>query len=263
MKLLFCDMDGTLVDEYNMIHPRNIEALRAWQTQGNKLVICTGRNKIESQGVLNKYNVPYDYLILNNGGSILDRETVLYECTIAHEIGVSILDLSTSIEGMYSYFYDGNKSYAYMNEKTYIYDGFKNIEIDQDFIELYQNTKSFQIICFNQEDHEMYNSYYCIDQIMKHNQSEIEIHINQYYVDIVPPSCSKGTGIEKLLEILALPVDQIYAIGDSYNDISMFKKADISCSFTYSEPEVQEYTTQVVDYLYEFIEEGEKNGMER
>ena len=30
-KFLFCDMDGTLIDDNQEIHPKNIELMREWQ----------------------------------------------------------------------------------------------------------------------------------------------------------------------------------------------------------------------------------------
>ena len=43
MKILFTDLDGTLVNNQDPINIRDIEALHKFQKEGHKVVLCTGR----------------------------------------------------------------------------------------------------------------------------------------------------------------------------------------------------------------------------
>lgn len=255
-KFLFCDMDGTLIDDNQEIHPKNIELMREWQKHNHKIVLCTGRNIIECKTVLNKFDFPYDYLILNNGGHILDKSHTLFEEKINHNIGCAILDFTTKFHGMWSFYCDGKETYGYLNGKTYDHSGYGNMEIDRDFIEMYHNAGDFQIIWFNQDNHQMDTTTYCLDYIRKHMPSKFQSYVNQYFVDIVPLECSKGEGIRKLLSLIDDDVDAVYSIGDSYNDISMFKASHHSATFQYADEYVKNYAKKIVNYVYEFLEDG-------
>ena len=43
IKLVAVDMDGTLLNENNVLSPKTIEVVKAAKAQGIKVVLCTGR----------------------------------------------------------------------------------------------------------------------------------------------------------------------------------------------------------------------------
>ena len=79
--------------------------------------------------------------------------------------------------------------------------------------------------------------------IDEHYADEAHGTLNMHYLDITPSGCTKGTGISNLVSLLNEDVVS-YAIGDSYNDISMFEHADHGYTFN-----------KQVDYLSELIDE--------
>ena len=82
-KILFCDLDKTLIFGNHLHSPKDLESLREFQRSGNLLVCCTARNKAEADSVIQKFSLPYDYLILNNGSRIEDAYgTELFSRTI-------------------------------------------------------------------------------------------------------------------------------------------------------------------------------------
>jgi len=247
-------MDGTLIHENREIHPKNIEMMREWKKHHHQIVLCTGRNIMECQTVLKQLHIPYDYLVLNNGGHILDKEETLYEKKIDHNIGCAILDMTTQFNGLWSYYCDGKDNYAYINGRTLDHSGSSNIEVDGNFKDLYHQTGDFQIICFHQENKEMDTTYYCLDYIRKYFSLDVEPHINLHYVDIVPPGCSKGEGVKTLLSLIDEKINKTYAIGDSYNDVSMFLNVDVSYTFDYADKEIRDHADKIVHYVYELIE---------
>lgn len=69
------------------------------------------------------------------------------------------------------------------------------------------------------------------------------------------PNSSKGLGMKKLAEYLGIEHENIYAIGDSYNDISMIESAKHGYTFRRSDEVVQKKANHLVDYLYEVVED--------
>ena len=52
-------------------------------------------------------------------------------------------------------------------------------------------------------------------------------------MDVTAAGESKGTGLGRLAELLAaqgLEVSEMAAVGDSWNDISMFERVDVPCA---------------------------------
>ena len=94
--------------------------------------------------------------------------------------------------------------------------------------------------------------------ILERFGNSVDCHKNQDFLDIVPPTCTKGTGLQHLVEYLQSEHPgtsyEVHTIGDSWNDIDMHRYADRSASFSYSPDEVKAVTTDCVDKAYEFIE---------
>lgn len=255
MKILFSDFDGTLVDNHISISAKNIEMMKILQKQGHLVVICTGRNIKEFIAGMNKCSFPFDYAVLNNGGHIIDKNyQTLYEKMIDKDVGVDILKHTTSFDGLWSFFCDGKGTYGYMNGVTCDHSDGDRV-IDAKFSDLYNQAKNFQIIAFNQDDEGLENTFECFDYIKKHYGHQVEAYLNTHYVDVVPKGCSKGTGVKKLLEIIGQDVEEVYAIGDSYNDLPMIEVADYGYTFVHASEEIKEKTHLHVHYVYEVIED--------
>ena len=74
MKLLVSDYDGTFNEDGKKIKiDRNIESIRRFMDSGNVFAFATGRSFDSIKGETIKYNIPYNYLICNNGTSIFDK----------------------------------------------------------------------------------------------------------------------------------------------------------------------------------------------
>ena len=89
--------------------------------------------------------------------------------------------------------------------------------------------------------------------IEKYGQG-LEAFRNQYFVDIAPKNCSKGNGLRKLLEINNVGTDSLYAIGDSYNDVSMFELTKNSYTFHHVEENLKNIANNHVSSVKECIE---------
>lgn len=64
-KILFVDVDGTLVDYENNLPDSAVEAIRRARKNGHKVYICTGRSKAEVYQ--NLWNIGLDGMIGGNG----------------------------------------------------------------------------------------------------------------------------------------------------------------------------------------------------
>lgn len=202
-KILFSDIDGTLVNGDQPISSKDQEAIKKLREKGHYFSFCTGRN-IQETKIITPY-FEYDYLVLNNGAMIVDQQDqVLYRKQIKNEIAKEILNESMQKYPYLNYtFFDGKQTYGFINEKT---------------------CKLTNVV----------------------------------YLDITV-DCTKGTGLQKLCSLFKEDVTS-YCIGDSFNDLDMFEKANHAYTFNRVEKEIKEKTKNQVDYVYEVIDamlEGE------
>lgn len=196
MKILISDVDGTLVHDNQNISQDNIDWMKELQKQGHKIALCTGRQLFEMKWILNEIPFPYDYLILNNGAQILDRNhRVLYEKKMDAHTGRAILDYVTQFNDLYSFYSDGAVSYGFSHGQCV--EHMTNLEepVDVSFQELYQNAPHFDIISFHQDNQEMTITKACYEYIQKHYGDKLSVYYNLHYVDIVARGCSKGNGM--------------------------------------------------------------------
>ena len=251
MKMVFVDIDGTLYKDNEPISSLNKEALLRFQQAGGKVVYCTGRHILEMGKILMHDQYPFDYLILNNGGTILDaHKHVLYDKHIEASIGLEILKWGLE-ENMHVYMCDGKVSYGYFDHQTYLHSDFGDQPIEADFMTKMQESTSFQIISYNQEDYQTDRIEMLKERIENKFGDDVECHPNLHFLDIVPKGCSKGTGVNYLKKLLNA---KTYTIGDSYNDLPMIIAGDHGCTFDYAEKEIQDQADHVYHYVYEMID---------
>lgn len=89
-KILFLDVDGTLVDYQNRIPASAITAIRTARANGHLVYMCTGRSRAEIQPEL--WEIGLDGLIGGNGSYVEHQEQVILHQLISPEDARSIVD---------------------------------------------------------------------------------------------------------------------------------------------------------------------------
>ena len=74
----------------------------------------------------------------------------------------------------------------------------------------------------------------------------IEVYRNNEYIDIVPKRCSKGNALKLLLRIEKLNNNNLYVIGDSFNDIPMFEVTNNTFTLFHADEEIKKITKYLV-----------------
>lgn len=89
-KIIFLDVDGTLVDYENRIPKSAIKAIRKARENGHRVYICTGRSKAEVYPEL--WGIGLDGMIGGNGSYVEDTGTVVMHQLITLEQCCRIVD---------------------------------------------------------------------------------------------------------------------------------------------------------------------------
>ena len=91
-KILISDYDGTFYQNYRDIK-KNIDKVNEFRTLDNLFVLATGRSYVDLKQKTDKYEISYDYLILNHGALLLSKDLeILKVFTLDKELVDSILE---------------------------------------------------------------------------------------------------------------------------------------------------------------------------
>lgn len=197
-KILVSDYDQTFYLNDSDLE-KNKNAIDKFRKKGNIFVIATGRGYLSFYSQVNLYDIKYDYLIINHGATILDKNgNVLSNYSIKGEIISDIkkdLHLEKSIDSYSCSKLENSVSFC-----------------DNDLTKLG--------VKYNSKDEAM--------NICKNIDNKYSGFINAYYVtensvEIISNEINKSKAICILLEKLGVSKNNVYTIGDSYSDIEMVR----------------------------------------
>lgn len=238
MKALASDFDGTLFFK-DGFKKEDLKAIQGFQDKGHIFGICTGRPLSaiieECQGKIN-----FDFYIVVSGALVLDKDQ--------NEIYKECIDYQVTKE-IFNKYIDSFVVHIQANKTVYTTKD-SVFSMPQVLIQDIEEIKDVDIygLSFWAETKENAER---ICKEVNEKYKELEAFCNVDCVDIIRRGCSKGKAIKKVKELLG--IDDIYGIGDSFNDIPMLEEADCSFTFHYSPLDIQEKADKVVESVSEAI----------
>lgn len=206
-QIVFSDYDGTIyITEESM--EKNVKAIEEYKNNGGKFVIVTGRSKTSVSNVIKQYNIPYDYIISNNGSVIFNRNNEkIYEQAIKSDVSDKIIGYLKTNENIEISFYDDGDKVEYKNQELL------KIRIKTSDYKLAQNIED--------EINDKFKDY-----VKAHSAFPGMYYDNHDFViiDVVSKNAGKDNAIKKLIEMLKIEKEHVATIGDGRNDISMIKE---------------------------------------
>jgi Cof subfamily protein (haloacid dehalogenase superfamily) len=89
-RILFIDVDGTLVDYHNRLPDSAVAAIRAARAAGHRVYLCTGRSRAEMPDKL--WDIGVDGMVGGNGSYVEDAGEVVLHQTLSGEECRAIVD---------------------------------------------------------------------------------------------------------------------------------------------------------------------------
>ena len=237
MKILASDYDGTLrTEEY--VAKTDIEAIKEFQAAGNLFGIVTGRSMESLENEIARNGFTYDFIVTNNGGVIYDKDKNLLQCSyMDFDKAVEIIKHIKTLNCVSYVINDGFHRYKYTVDSHQVDHKYGNVtdtEIPQ--AEVLGRKKVAQlVISLNDADLAEEISAY----INENFKGYAVAYINVNCVDIVCEGVSKAEGLLYIERHLGLSHDDIYTIGDSFNDLPMLE-AFKGCTVANAKESIQE-----------------------
>lgn len=229
VKIVFTDVDGTLLDSWGNVSQDNINACVSVQQQNIPVVINTGRYGANAVKIakLIKANQHQGYAIGNDGAEIwsFEKNKWIYlsqiEARTANKLAKWLLeyhkDILLNFSGLNNMYV--NRLYSKWGKWL------EHLEISilqiKSFNDIKENISKIMVIL------EQYWNSDQIKQFIDNFENEFpELTIVQYHTNffsIGNKNIDKGSAITWLTKYLGINVKNAIAIGDSFNDLPMFE----------------------------------------
>lgn len=268
MKLIFLDIDGTLVEAGTNVPPQSaLEAIRKAQDAGNKVFLCSGRNYDMLKPLL-EYG--FDGYIASAGGYIVTDGKVLYSEPMEQAEFEDLLCLLHK-NGVFCTVEAKDATFGDENLKEFIGNtGKGNSEIERwrkalaETLNIrplneYDGRPIYKIVVMCEKAEQLdeavrvYGDRYecCVQEVSAHGGIINGEFINRKY--------DKGRGVEKVAEYYGVPMEETYGFGDSMNDVTMIDAAGVGVCMENGSESLKEHSDFVIpavedDGLYKGFE---------
>lgn len=240
MKAFASNLDGTLVFD-RKVKDIDKEAIHMFQKK-NMFGVCTGRPVCS---LFDIEDIPFDFYIVSSGALLLDRnkkmiEEHIIDKNLAKDIFNYYKNKATIIvqtDDLHHFYATG----VYSNPLLTLIESFEDIG----------DLKVYSISLIFDTNEEA--ASYVLD--VNERYPLLSGYQNNNSIDIVVKGVSKGTGVKAIKK--HLNANEMLGIGDSYNDLPLFKASDYSFTF-YSSPEdiklqVNDVVSSVSEAIYKAI----------
>lgn len=254
-KVLFFDIDGTLLDFTGVIPDSAIYALEQARKNGHHIAICSGRARFQ---IMDRILACADGLIGSTGAYAEVKGEILYEhympAEVIREVCDVLKDASAHAIGM-------SRTTTMMNQDCREY-------MENNFLNRFNPRKKFERIFGNPIMTDHLENFADIQKILYHNSDrgvdEIADRLKKI-CDVTASSIERKTsdsgeitlrginksyGMRRYMEMLNLSSCETVAFGDGPNDFDMIESADIGVVMGNGRDELKEkadFVTKRID----------------
>lgn len=259
--LIITDVDGTLLREKQGISKENLEAIKRFTDKGGSFTVSTGRAIDVARYLLKDIpiNAPSVHI---NGGYFYDwkKNEIIEPNYISRYTRYSVKKIKEKFDCCDCHF-ASTESVNLMTSGQYLKKYIPEREFhffDGSFDDIPENVYKF-IVCCDPEN---------MEEIRKFAKSvcgkEVKlVQSSPFFLEILPAQNSKGKSLERLCEMLEIPLENSVAAGDYENDSEMILTAGIGAAVENAQESLKEKADIIlpsceenaIAHLIEFLEE--------
>jgi Cof subfamily protein (haloacid dehalogenase superfamily) len=234
-------MDGTLLNSVSKkITPENRQAILAAQSKGIEVVIATGRGYDEVSYLLEESGLVCPLILVNGAetrsedgrivsASPLTRPQAKEAARIlsAHEVHFEVYtnqgkftdDREKSVAAILDIVTSANREVNVAEAKKFALERSSKIQLISDY-ELLLDHQVYKYLVFSLEEEKLAAASKDLEAL-----ADIVVSSSGHgNIEITHLSAQKGVALEKFVRSRGISLKETMAIGDSYNDVSMFER---------------------------------------
>lgn len=240
-KYVFADLDGTILDYNTHSVPKStIKALELARHNGHEIILTTGRPPALFYGI--DKELGFHSFIAANGRVVVFHDDIIFESPIPEEDIEAIKELAhlehfdIAYESMDKFVLESEYEDTYVKFCDHFNLHYPTLEPGY-----YKGNAIYQISLFYEKD-----DFKRFEDLIPSLSFEFSC---RYGIDVNTKGGFKEVGIKEFMNILGLKQEDIIAIGDGFNDISMLQFADVSVAMGNAHETVQKEAKYVTDRI--------------
>jgi len=250
-KLVFFDIDGTLVNDQKEIPSSTKKAIHSLKEKGINIMIATGRSPYHAALVADELGI--DSMINFNGSYITYKGDVIYKQAL----------LKQEIKKLYQFVSQHKLCLTYLGEKDYatsdkenpyylqVFGNHTHWEATMDPL-FFEKNEVFQIFLHSPKE---------MDELFKQTFPHFDfIRWADFGMDVIPKHHSKALGIQKLTKLLSILPEQMVAFGDGENDKEMIEYVGMGIAMGNAHEELKPLANLVTSHVNK---DGILNGLKK
>ncbi|MBC1983807.1 Cof-type HAD-IIB family hydrolase [Listeria booriae] len=268
IKVIASDMDGTLLNSKIQVDEEGVKAIEQARAKGIHFVLCTGRMYDDATQLINHANL-YAPAICMNGAEIRDEHgKILKQIPIDTPSARYTYKVLEDL-GMYCEFFtdigpispNKDKGIALMKDiQRKAHPNFTAEEVEQYVIERFES-KDVHVIddperIFNNDEITIlkFIAFSSDQAVLKQAKDTLEsegnLAISSSFsdnIEITHIDAQKGLSLQYYVERMGITMDETFAIGDNFNDVSMLKMAGYSVAMGNAEAPIKKLAKYQTD----------------
>ena len=248
-KMIVLDLDDTLLNDEHSLSKRNKEALMAAQELGVKVVLASGRPTFGMVSIakdlqLDQYG---SYILSFNGSKIINANTneEIFNSSISNDMAHRLYDLSRR---------EGVSILSYKDESIIIEEPNEYADIEatitglpMQIVDQFKATITEPVVKAMMLAHP--DVLVNVEQtLVKEVGEEVSVFRSKpFFLEFTALNVTKGTSLHQLTQKLGIKAEEVIAIGDSYNDITMIEFAGLGVAMGNAPDAIKEIANHVTE----------------
>ncbi len=264
-KVIATDLDGTLFYPKSYVHmvpKKNREFLQRFIRDGGRLVVVTSRHSSFTNKIAGKLGAPVDIIGTNGAYVVCDGKVIRESYFDAEGLRKLVIDIRENYDPKLMMVTSKRYPLIHMRASTSL--GARILYV---IFEAFQGTyreawRSSDHLFFQEISKGEANKLMVLIGLSKRKQRlakkiteklqqdypEFEFCWLNQFIEITPKGCNKASGLSFYLDNLKISEDNIKVVGDSGNDVPMFRLYQKqSYCMSHAPKEVQEEAAHVID----------------
>ncbi len=238
IRLIASDLDGTLlIGKEKRLPDDVIPFIREFTAKGGIFVAASGRQYANLRALFHEVADDIAY-ICENGCRVIYHDKVLYHAYMERQIGEEIIQDIRQMDGC-EVLVSGDDT-CYIEPKNPEFAEYMNHHV-KNHTTVMENTllvkePYFKISVYHPDGIEPYAAHF-------EDVFGDRVHVvtsGLAWLDMMPKGITKGTGIEVLSRACSIPMENMLAVGDHFNDLEMLRLVGYPCCVDGAQSEVMD-----------------------
>jgi Cof subfamily protein (haloacid dehalogenase superfamily) len=245
--LLLADVDGTLVTQDKVLTPAAVAAARAMRERGIHFAVTSGRPPRGMKMLIEPLELDGTIAGFNGGVFVRPDMSIIEERTLPPDVAAEALQQILDLK-LDAWVYTGEDWLIRDQAAPHVAREAHTVQFDAKIVPRFTDehlAKTVKIVGVSDDHALVAKAEAALQEALGERASAARSQ--PYYLDVTHPQANKGAVVDELSRTMNIPREQIATIGDSPNDVLMFRRSGFSIAMGNSSDEVKRQASATTD----------------